>query len=709
MNEPGRNSPISDGVKPDSDADSLVFSRLVKAEAEIEALYEESSFGSHCLGPDGTFSSINSFELSWLGSSREDLIGKRKPRDFLTAESQLKLDHFIRQHGRYGFSHLELDLVDTLEHQHPISMSFNGTHSLDGQPHKSRFVSFDMTAINLNRNLQRIAAISFESMCGMYVTDASGTIIRVNTGFTNLTGYSNQDAIGQHMSFINSGVHDPNFFDIILKSIESIGYWQGETRTQRKDGVLIDEWESLASVKDADGAITNYVGTFFDITANKASQDEVMHLSLHDSLTHLPNRRLLQQRIEHVLELFGRNDHHSALLFVDLDHFKTVNDTLGHEAGDLVLVQASQRMRSVLRDGDTVSRVGGDEFAILLEGLNPIFTDAANQTRLIGEKLLQVLATPYQIKKSEVFCTASIGISMVNPSMTATELLNHADLAMYQAKKNGRNALAFFDPAMQSDFARRANYAQDLQRAIETHEFELYYLPQVNEESRFIGVEAQLRWEHPTMGWLSHNEIIGQAAGCGLLVDLGRWVFRAACHQMKLWQQDESTAKLSMTVKVSTVQFQSPDFVETVLKALESSKADPALLNIAVTEKVLTNTMSATSKMRTLGAAGVKFSLDGFGTGYLSLVHLTHLPISFLNIDQSVVQRISSSQTDHTIVQTIVSMAESLGIGVMADGVETNQQRSTLHSLGCTRYQGPLFGQAITAQTLSKELQRTGS
>jgi diguanylate cyclase (GGDEF)-like protein/PAS domain S-box-containing protein len=688
--------------RTDSD---VILERLVAAEREIESMYDAASFGSHTVGPDGTYAAINALELSWIGSTREELLGKRKPREFLTPDSQAKLDRYIDVHGRRGFVDLELELQNVRMEKRPISISFNGSISDDGTPQKGRSVSFDLTAIHFSRNLQRIAAMSFESLCGICVTDTNGSILRVNAGFTTLTGYSNPEVVGRNMHILSSGIQTAGFYDSMWQSIAALGHWQGEIRNRRKDGQIITEWLSIAAVKGADGAVTNYVGTFYDISASKVSQDEITRLALHDTLTQLPNRRLLQQRIEHALAMTGRNGLHSALLFIDLDYFKSINDTRGHEAGDMLLIEAGRRMQMALRDSDTVARVGGDEFVVLLEGMGSAMQDAATQARQIAEKLLETLAVPYRIKDFEFRCTASIGIGMVHSGESATQLLTHADLAMYQAKRHGRNSLQFFDPQMQSAATARAEMEQDMQRAISKLEFELYYQPQVDAHRQIVGLEALLRWRHPVRGLVSPAEIIPLAEETGLIVPIGKWVLETACKQMKIWQQHPSTSKLSVAVNVSAKQFSREDFVEVVLNILSSTGADPFLLDLEITESMMLDVESAVVKMQALGKVGVRFSVDDFGTGYSSLAILTRLPISKLKIDQSFVRNLGCRKKDEIIVKTIVGMAHSLGLTVIAEGVETRLQHDQLTGYECDLFQGYLFGRAQPRQDLERALE----
>ena len=679
-----------------------IMNRLMAAEKEVEEIYETASFGSHRLALDGTYAAVNALEASWLGMPCAELIGKRTPRDFLTPDSQLKLDQHMSTHGRHGFADLELDLLNVRGEKRPISLSFSGNIAENGSLQKSRSVSFDMTATQLSRNLQRIAAMSFESLCGICVTDTNSTILRVNAGFTTLTGYSNQDVVGKKMRVLSSGIHPSTFYDAMWRSIASLGHWQGEIRNRRKDGQIITEWLSIAAVRNAAGAVTNYVGTFYDISAAKVGQEEVTRMAFHDALTQLPNRRLLHQRLEHALTMSGRNSFDIALLFVDLDHFKSINDIHGHEAGDALLIEAGKRMKAALRDGDTVARVGGDEFVVLLEGMSSSGLTASTQARQVAEKILETLAVPYHVNDSEFRCTASIGISIVTSGESATQLLTHADLAMYQAKKQGRNSLQFFDPVMQSAAIIRAEMEQDLQRALANAEFELHYQPQVDANDCAVGVEALLRWHHPKRGWVSPASIIPLAEETGLIVPIGKWVLETACKQMKLWAQDASLSKLSMAVNVSARQFDRADFVEVVLKAVEESGADPHLLDLEVTESMMLDADNAILKMQALRDVGLQFSVDDFGTGYSSLGNLTKLPISKLKIDQSFINGLASRPGDQVIVQTIVGMAHSLGLQVIAEGVETMVQRDQLKAYNCNLFQGYLFGKAQTGPSIEK-------
>jgi len=698
---PSRPHQVLSTDEPESggEADTLVLARLQAAEDSIARLYESAPFGCHTVGPDGTYAFVNDLELAWLGASKEELIGKRRPREFLTSESQLRLDQYMNLHGRHGFTDLTLNLVHASGETRPVSLSFNGALR------SNRSMSFDMTARQLERQQQSVAALCFESTCGLCVTDAKGNILRVNAGFTALTGYSNDEVVGQNMRILRSGAQSAGFYAELWQAIQEHGHWQGEIRNRRKDGQAITEWLSIAAVRDAQGQVSNYVGAFYDISAIKISQEEVTRLAFHDALTQLPNRRLLLQRIDHALAIVGRNELHSALLFIDLDHFKSINDTHGHEAGDLLLIEAGLRMRRLLREGDTVARVGGDEFVVLLEGMGSSPADAATQARLIGEKLLAALAVPYAIKDFEFRCTGSIGICMIEAGVSATQLLTHADLAMYQAKKQGRHALQFFDPVMQSAAILRVDLEQGLQKAVARAEFELHYQPQVDLQGRILGVEALLRWQRPGHGWVSPAKIIALAEETGLIVPIGQWVLQTACAQMRAWAQRPETRQLTMAVNVSARQFARDDFVEGVLKALRDSGANPGLLDLEVTESMMLNVDNALQKMQSLRQAGVRFSLDDFGTGYSSLAILTRLPIAKLKIDQSFVRHMDALPGDQIIVQTIIGMAHSLGLSVIAEGVETPQQHEQLKAFGCCLFQGYLFGRPQSIEALDQQLQ----
>lgn len=672
-----------------------ILGRLAGLKGVIDDMYQTASFGSHCLAKDGTFDSINEMELSWLGCQREDLIGRVEFRQFLTPDSQIRLDRQLAAHERHGFIDLELELLGQDAEPRLVSMSFNGNVTEGGHTRRGRYVLFDLAAMQFELRLQKIAAVSFESVCGICVTNAQGVILRVNAAFTTLTGYTNTEVVGRTMAVLRSGLQSDDFYRSMWQAIESKGHWEGEIRNRRKDGKIYTEWISIASVRNAEGTVTNYVGTFYDITAAKVTQDEMNRLAYHDALTQLPNRRLLQQRIEHSLVLTGRNGQRSALLFVDLDHFKAINDTRGHEAGDLLLKQVAVRMQAAVREGDTVARVGGDEFVVLLEGLGTVLVSAAEQARKVGEKLLEELAQPYVIHDFEFRCTASIGIRMASFGESVSQLLTHADLAMYEAKKHGRNSLRFFDPDMQMAATSRAEAEQDLQRAIEGSEFELHYQPKVNAEGLVVGAEALLRWHHPQRGLVSPAEIIPLAEEVGLIVPIGAWVLRDACSQMQRWALQPATRELTLAVNVSARQFAREDFVAQVVQVLQQTGANPALLELEVTESMMLDVQSAIAKMQALRDIGVRFAVDDFGTGYSSLAHLTRLPISTLKIDKSFVSHMADHDADLVIVQTIIGMAHSLGLNVVAEGVETRAQQAQLLDCGCNLFQGYLFGRAL--------------
>jgi len=552
----------------------------------------------------------------------------------------------------------------------------------------------------------RIAATAFESREGMLITDADSTILRVNSTFTQITGYTPEEVIGKNPRLLNSGRQTADFYAAMWGKINQSGSWEGEIWNRRKNGEIYPEQLTITAVKDNSGNITNYVASLSDITVRKAAEDEIQNLAYYDPLTHLPNRRLLMDRLNHALASGTRNGRQGALLFIDLDNFKTLNDTLGHNIGDLLLQQVASRLESCVRVGDTVARLGGDEFVVMLEDLNGQALDAAAQTEIVGEKILATLNQPYQLASYECRSSPSIGATLFNNQECAIEeLMKQADIAMYQAKKAGRNTLRFFDPMMQDTINARATLESELHMALEHHQFRLHYQIQVDSANRPLGAEALIRWFHPERGMISPAQFIPLAEETGLILPIGLWVLETACAQLKTWEQNTFTRDLVLAVNVSARQFRQADFVTQVRTTIQHHAVNPVRLKLELTESLLLENIEETiAKMNALNEIGIQFSLDDFGTGYSSLQYLKRLSLTQLKIDQSFVHDIATDSSDKAIVRTIIAMAHSLNLDVIAEGVETEDQQRLLTNKGCTHFQGYLFSKPIPVGQFEKLL-----
>jgi diguanylate cyclase (GGDEF)-like protein len=455
-------------------------------------------------------------------------------------------------------------------------------------------------------------------------------------------------------------------------------------------------WFELSVSRRAggDNASPRFIVISRDITAGKSAAQEIEQLAFFDPLTRLPNRRLLMDRLQHALASSARSGRLGALMFMDLDHFKTINDTLGHDVGDLLLQQVAQRLHACVRETDTVARLGGDEFVVIFEDLDMPAANAAAQIEHIGEKVLAALNRPYEMDQHTLVSTPSIGVTLFNGhEQGLDDLLKQADIAMYQAKTSGRNAIRFYDPVMQAAIAARSSLERDLRTALELEQFMLYYQAQVSEHGHIVGAEVLIRWNHPVRGMVPPMEFIPMAEEAGLILPIGLWVLKTACAQLRAWQTHPRLQEMALAVNVSARQFRAGDFVQQVANVLQQTGANPHRLKLELTESlVLDDVHDTVSKMNQLKTLGVRFSMDDFGTGQSSLSYLTQLPLDQLKIDQSYVRNIGVKSTDAIIIQTIIGLASKLGMEVIAEGVETNAQRAFLLAHGCSIYQGYLLG-----------------
>ena len=571
------------------------------------------------------------------------------------------------------------------------------------QPHAgSIWVFEDITERRRTSEQLHLAAMVFENTTdGVIITDQEQRIVATNRGFEEITGYSEEEVLGKKPSLLKSNRHDQSFFDEIRRSLHENHTWDGEIWNRRKNGEVYPEQLTISAVFDASGELKHYVGVFSDITYKKAAEDEIKYLAFYDMLTRLPNRRLMLDRLSQALSSCARHKRQCALMMIDLDNFKTLNDTQGHDIGDQLLVTVASRLESCVRKADTVARLGGDEFVVILEDLGED-GQAALQAESVARKILTQLSQPYyldivsngvKLSPHRHQCTSSIGITLFNDQpVTVDELMKRADTAMYQAKAAGRNTMRFYDPDMQAVVSHRAAIESDLHKAIEHRQFELYYQAQVNSSNQILGAEALIRWKHPERGMVSPADFIPVTEATGLILPIGQWVLKTACDLLADWSKQPAMAGLSLAVNVSARQFHHPDFVVHVLEALKDSGANPQRLKLELTESLLVEDIDEViKKMTSLKEMGVCFALDDFGTGYSSLSYLKRLPLDQLKIDQGFVRDVLTDHNDAAIARTVLALGQSLGLGVIAEGVETEAQRDFLASSGCSAYQGYYF------------------
>jgi diguanylate cyclase (GGDEF)-like protein/PAS domain S-box-containing protein len=540
----------------------------------------------------------------------------------------------------------------------------------------------------------RVAAAAFDSQEAMLVADAQHTILRVNRACCRITGYQADELIGRHPDVLKFRRHGVSVAANRIATLEERDEWSGELEVLRKDGTPVPMWISITAVRSQQDEVTHYVYAASDMTERKHAEEEIRKLAFYDPLTQLPNRRLLMDRLSHALSISERANAEGALLFIDLDKFKTLNDTRGHHVGDLHLMQVAERLKDCLRECDTVARWGGDEFIVLLEGLGSESDEAARRAGLVTRKMLASLNEPYHLQGQEHHSSPSIGVVMFRGRMLSPdELLKRADLAMYQAKGAGRNTVSIYDPAMQATVALHARLEADLRQALHGDQFQLHYQPQVGIDGQLLGAEALVRWNHPERGIIPPGEFIALAEDSGLIIPLGQWILRTACMQLRAWSEKPATAHLSLAVNISARQFYDAQFVEQTLAVLEETRIDPRRLKLELTESLLIKGLdSIVDKMHVLMQRGVRFALDDFGTGYSSLSYLKRLPLEQLKIDRTFVRDIFNDENDVAIVRAIVTLGQSLGMQVIAEGVEEERQWRFLESIGCQAFQGYFFG-----------------
>lgn len=592
---------------------------------------------------------------------------------------------------RQGLKEIELTLFDESSKQRFFKVMTTLLHNSSGELQARRSLLYDVTESKRYLERQRISAMAFDSQMGICVTDHEWVILEVNAAFSGITGYAAPDL--RHHSFelflLSDG--DPALVQEIHDSLTVNGQWEGEIRAKKRKGNSFTGWLNISCIPGTAHSKQYYVACLYDITDKKATQEEIHRLAFFDPLTQLPNRRKLNERLARVLSVIPRSHLHGALLFVDLDKFKAINDTKGHSAGDELLIEVGNRLQRAIREGDMVARVGGDEFVVLLSDLSANSDEASYQANFIGSKILLSLAIPYKLADFIFSCSASIGIAMFNHESRAEDVFQNADMAMYRSKKMGGNALSFFDPVMRDAAAAYSNLEQELRQVVDLNQLELFFQPQFDHQGKVVSAEALLRWHHPVRGVIGPDEFISIAEESGLIVSIGFWVLKSTCDQIKLWESDPKFSALQISINVSARQFQDQDFVEKIIRVINNTAINPSLLKLELTESMMHNIDEVRVKMEKIHQQGVRFALDDFGTGYSSLASLIKLPLEQLKIDRSFVSNMLSSPGDGVVVKTIIAMAQSLGMDVIAEGLESEEEKEFLHLHGCSLYQGYLM------------------
>ncbi len=668
-------------------------------EAMQQEIFNQKAIGIGYISTDGEVLFVNEYINKLLGYESDELIGA-KIDDITYAEDKILSDlNRMKLYNDKSLNEVGFEKRYLHKNGEPIWVHVALSLSRDEYGKEKYLIGFikDIRERKEDEKQLLLSAAVFENTNeGIVISDKEMNIQAVNRAFSEIVGYSESEVLGKSALFLRSTFHNEKFYKDMWSSILKVGYWKGEMWSVRKNGQQFPQWLNISTIKDAKGEIQNYIGVISDITTMKQSEEELEFLAHHDPLTKLPNRLLLSARIDQAIKRARRESSKFAILFLDLDKFKEINDTYGHSYGDEILITVTQRFKSIIRENDTIARIGGDEFVLLIE-------DVENLTDIepILTKVLSSFEKEILVNKQPFKLSASIGISIYpDDGENQEELIKNADTAMYEAKDAGRNTYRFYTQDMTQDLFNKMLMKNEITKAIENKEFVLHYQPQVSIDSgRVLGAEALVRWNHPQMGLLYPDKFIQITEQTKLIIPLGKLIMQMACKQVKEWI-DIGLLCGRLSINISAIQIQYSDLYATVVEVLEETKLSGSYLEFEITESfMMKNPKEAIALLKKLRNLGITFAIDDFGTGYSSLSYLKQLPVDKLKIDRSFIMDLPDDREDVAITSTIIAMSKSLGLSVIAEGIETKEQHEFLKAKGCYEGQGYFYSRPLDAKS----------